>query len=184
VLDFAANALVIGPARHEAGAAGGSLEQPSRILGQRQGVISVAARYRFGQLTIVDADADGVAITAFLDSGSQNTVANMALRNTLVGRRPLLASHMRPVELLSATGQVATGEACVLPALRLGGLRIGNLGAVFSDLHTFDIWQLKDQPAVLIGVDVLRHFDAVEMDFIRRRVVFHAPKSDTVTYGN
>ncbi|HEX7761591.1 MAG TPA: aspartyl protease family protein [Caulobacteraceae bacterium] len=183
VLDFVANALVIGPARHDPDARA-ALEQPTRILGEPRGVISIPARYRFGQLTIVDADVAGVPVTAFLDSGSQNTVANLALRNAILGRQPRLATQMRPVELLSATGQTADGEACVLPSLRLGGLWIGNLGAVFSDLHTFDVWQLQDRPAILIGVDVLRHFDAVELDFNRKRVVFHAPRSATTFYGN
>ena len=182
VLDFVANTLVIGPAQHDPDARF-SLERPTRILGERQGVISVPARYRFGQLTIVDADVGGVPVTAFLDSGSQNTVANLALRNAIVDRRPLLATRMRPVELMSATGQIADGEACLLPPLRLGGLGIGNLGAVFSDLHTFAVWQLQDRPAILIGVDVLRHFDAVELDFNRKRVVFHAPRSATTLYG-
>ncbi len=183
VLDFVANALLIGPARHDPDARG-ALEQPSQILGERKGVVSIPARYRFGQLTIVDAAVAGVPVTAFLDSGSQNTVANLALRNAILGRQPRLATRMQPVQLLSATGQVADGEACVLPSMRLGGLWIGNLGAVFSDLHTFDIWQLRDRPAILIGVDVLRHFDAVELDFNRKRVVFHAPRSATTLYGN
>ncbi|MBS0412460.1 MAG: aspartyl protease family protein [Proteobacteria bacterium] len=183
VLDFVANTLLIGPPRHDADTSG-SREQPTRILGERRGVIRVPARYRFGQLTIVDADVAGVAVTAFLDSGSQNTVANLALRNALVGRRPLLAAQMRQVELLSATGQVASGELCVLPGVRLGGLGIDNLGAVFADLHTFDIWRLVDRPAILIGIDVLRHFDSVELDFSRRQVVFRAPKSATTLFGN
>jgi len=180
-LDFAANTLVITPPRHDVDKA--ALEAPTRVLGARRDVISVPARYRFGQLTIVDADVDGVPVTAFLDSGSQNTVANLALRNALVGRRPGLAAQMHPVDLLSATGQVARGEVCILPRIRLGGLAIGNLGAVFADLHTFAIWGLADRPAILIGVDVLRHFNAVELDFSRRRVVFYAPPSATTIYG-
>ncbi|MGA0602984.1 retroviral-like aspartic protease family protein [Caulobacter sp. KR2-114] len=180
-LDFAAGVLVITPPRHEVDTPG--LEAPTRILGAHRDVISVAARYRFGQLTIVDADVDGVPVTAFLDSGSQNTVANLALRNALVGRRPGLTAQMHPVELLSATGQSARGEVCVLPEIRLGGLAIGDLGAVFADLHTFAIWRLIDRPAILIGVDVLRHFKAVELDFSRRRVVFYAPRSATTVYG-
>lgn len=181
VLDFAANRLVIGPARHELSDAG--LERPDRILGARRNVISVPARYRFGQLTIVDADVDGQAVTALLDSGSQNTVANLALRNALVGRRPALAAQLHAVELLGATGQVASGEACVLPALRLGGLGVQNLRAVFADLHTFAVWRLQAQPAILIGVDVLRHFEAVELDFSRKRVVFRASPLATTVYG-
>ena len=110
-------------------------------------------------------------------------MANLALRNALLGRQPTLRSRFRSVELLSATGQTASGDLCPLPSLRLGGLRIEGLNAVFSDLHTFDIWRLLDRPAILLGVDVMRHFAAVELDFGRRRVVFRATQASTVVYG-
>lgn len=177
LMDFRLNRLEIGRSREGSGVRG--FEEPTRSIGLTSNVVSIPARYRFGQLTIIDADVAGVPVTAFLDSGSQNTVANLALRNDLFGRRPLLATSTRTVELLSATGQTAVGEFCVLPSLRLGGLTIGNVSAVFASLHTFDIWQLNTRPAILIGVDVLRHFDAVELDFSRRLVVFHAPGSAT-----
>lgn len=171
VMDFALNRLKIDPARREFGSR--SLEDPSETYGYHQGIVSVPARYRFGQLTIVDADIEGVRVTAFLDSGSQNTVTNLALKNALFGRQPLLATRTRSVELISATGQTIVGDYCLLPSLRLGGVHITDLGAVFANLHTFEVWRLVDRPAILVGVDVLRHFTQVELDFGRSKVVFH-----------
>jgi predicted aspartyl protease len=152
---------------------GGRLGEPE----SEPGVVSIPAHYRFGQLTIVDADVGGVKGTAFLDSGSQNTVANMALYRLMLIHYPELMAKLAKVELLSATGQVASGDLCLLPSLRLGGLKMTGLSAVFADLHTFDIWGLQDRPSILVGVDVLRHFDAVELDFGRRQVTFHTPAS-------
>lgn len=136
-------------------------------------IVVVAARYRFGQLTIVDAEVGvGLAITAFLDSGAQSTVGNLALRNAAFLQEPGLALRTTRVQLVSATGQTVSGDLARLPGLRLGGLRIGNLSCVFADLHTFKIWDLVDRPAILIGMDVMRHFKTIELDFGRREVVF------------
>ena len=138
-----------------------------------ESLVTVAARYRFGQLTVVDADVGGLPITAFLDSGSETTVGNLALLRGFSKRRPDLTERTRQVQLLSATGQTAFGQIGPDPVLRLGGMKLANLGAVFSDLHAFALWDLLDRPAILIGMDILRHFNAVELDFGRREVRFH-----------
>ena len=147
--------------------------------------IVVPARHRFGQLTIVDAEIGGVKLTAFLDSGAENTVGNTALRDAL-GRTPGgLAERLQQVELVSATGQLVAGEMSTVPPLRLGGVRLGNLTCVFADLHTFEIWQLDKGPALLIGVDVMRHFDSIELSFARREVIFRSNQfARTVNTGN
>lgn len=138
-------------------------------------VVVVPARHRFGQLTIVDAEVNGVPVTAFLDSGAETTVGNLALRDAVFVREPGLRSQVLMVQLVSATGQQVGGELSPLPALRLGGLRIGNLSCVFADLHTFRIWDLIDRPAILIGVDIMHHFESIELDFGASLVTFKTP---------
>ena len=78
--------------------------------------------------------------------------------------------------ILSATGQTVDAELGILPNLRLGGLSIRNVPAAFSDLHAFQIWGLATRPAILIGMDVLRHFNKVELDFVEKQVRFYLPK--------
>jgi len=138
-------------------------------------VVVVQARFRFGQLIIIDADLGGVPVTAFLDSGSQNTVGNLKLHEQLKSAPAGLTAQVSMVELVSATGQRASGEFMSVPPLRMGGLSIGNLSAVFADLHIFKLWELNDRPAILVGIDVMRHFEAIELDFGRRRVLFRTP---------
>lgn len=177
IMDFEANRFSIASSddgfRHQTRAGGGG-----RLAAQviDPSVVIVPARYRFGQLTIVDAEVgDGVPVTAFLDSGAQSTVGNLALRRAVYSREPSLALRATQVQLVSATGQTVSGELSPLPRLRLGGLRVGNLSCVFADLHTFAIWDLIDRPAILIGMDVMRHFRAIELDYGRREVVFRTP---------
>ena len=135
----------------------------------------VPARMRFGQLIVVDADLGGVPVVAFLDSGSQNTVGNLQLYKKLKARPELLSVRPLNVQLTSATGQVANGELSRVPTLRLGGLGIADLSAVFADLHIFKLWDLADRPAILIGIDVMRHFEAIELDYGLRRVLLRTP---------
>jgi predicted aspartyl protease len=144
-----------------------------RDLGLR---IAVPARYRFGQLIIIGADVSGHGVTAFVDSGSQSTVGNNALRRvaSLSGvSDPKAARQMTPI--LSATGQTAEGEVSRLPLLRIGGLDITGLTTVFADLHVFQLWDLMKRPSLLLGMDVLRRFNAIELNYAQREVVFYLP---------
>ena len=152
--------------------------QPLRSLDKedrRAPSFVVPARIRFGQLVIVDAEIAGVKVTAFLDSGSQNTIGNRLLRAALARRDRRFAQGLTRVRLLSATGQVAEAELSAMPPLRLGGLRISNMIAAFAALHIFDIWGLADRPAILVGVDLLAQFNAVEIDYGLRSVTFRPP---------
>jgi predicted aspartyl protease len=134
--------------------------------------IRVNASVRYGQLVILDSQVANVAVTAFVDSGAQVTVGNRALRDAVVRTHPDFGPHLAPVPLISATGQTAIGEFAPLPVLRLGGMQIYDVIGIFADLHIFDLWKLNDRPAILIGIDVLRHFHDVTLDFGRKEVIF------------
>ncbi len=134
--------------------------------------IHVGATYRYGQLVILDAQVGETPVSAFLDSGSQVTVGNLALRDAVVRTIPDFGVRLAPVPLISATGQTATGQFAPLPTLRLGGMAVHEVMGIFAELHIFNLWKLNDRPAILIGVDVLRHFHDVTLDFGRKQVVF------------
>lgn len=134
--------------------------------------IHVGATYRNGQLVILDAQVGNTPVSAFLDSGSQVTVGNLALRDAVVRTTPDFGVRLAPVPLISATGQTATGQFAPLPTVRLGGMAVNNVLGVFAELHIFDLWKLADRPSILIGIDVLRHFHDVTLDFGRKEVVF------------
>ncbi|WP_312161560.1 aspartyl protease family protein [Phenylobacterium sp.] len=179
-VDFLKNEFRITPSRGPgapkadlalSAAAASRLPQADALSGRQ---IVVPARYRFGQLIIIGADVSGRPVTAFMDSGSQSTVGNAALRRLVLGTTEIRAPRY-VVPVLSATGQTARGELAVLPLLRIGGLDITGLTTVFADLHVFDIWDLKAKPSLLIGIDAMRQFDAITLDYGRRQVIFTLP---------
>jgi predicted aspartyl protease len=160
-----------GPAVNMLGGGGGT-----RIPDRERGIV-VPAQYRSGQLVIFDADVDGIPVRAFLDSGAQITCGNEILRDALMRQRPGYDRRMSETQLISATGQTSSAQLAVLPRLRLGGIGLNNIRAAFAPLHIFNLWALNDRPAMLVGIDVLRNFEEVVLDFGRREVTFiHAKR--------
>ncbi len=140
----------------------------------REGVQVVPARRSDGQLTIVDADLSGKRISAMIDSGAQMTICNAALRALVsdFNRHTQRDDAYQRVNLETLIGESFSGELIYLPFLRLGGLQMGNVPAVWADMHVFELWGLKDTPALVIGMDLLTQFDTVSLDFGRSQVRF------------
>jgi predicted aspartyl protease len=148
--------------------------ETSRYARRDPAAVTVKARRRSGQLTVVDAELAGARMTAVLDSGAQSTIGNMALFEIAVVNAPGVS--WSDVAIISATGQTMGAQTATLPRLRLGGLQFPAWGVAFADLHTFKLWDLVDRPALLVGVDALSRFEAVSLDFARDEVRFRLPK--------
>ena len=141
--------------------------------------VSVLADARFGRLAVANARVSGVRCVAFIDSGSGASMGNMALAEAIklrVRRKPEPAMAIR---LIGAAGEATVGEMRVVRSIELGALRMTNLPLVLADLHIFDVWNLNSRPAVLLGVDVLKMFARVELDFGADRVKFRLGKGWT-----
>ena len=131
----------------------------------------IPARQRFGQLTIIDAQAGRAHMTCFIDTGADESVGNQALRRAVQAQIPPERWLSADVLIHSATGQTMPGLVALVPEMRIGGVNFTRFGLAFADLHTFDLWQLQDQPTLLVGMDLLRLFDVVTIDFTTRQVV-------------
>jgi hypothetical protein len=133
----------------------------------------MAAKRRDGQLFLVDAEVGGIRVTAFLDSGAQSTIGNMALYALAYLRYPSVPWQFAPI--LSVTGQTIDAQYADLPNLRIGDITLPTWPVAFADLHTFRMWNLVERPAILIGIDVLSRFQSVCLDFQRDQVRFRLP---------
>lgn len=137
-------------------------------------IVVVPARRRHGQLTIVDADLGGKRISAIIDSGAQGTLCNTKLRDLVRAQEERSGKRQPPqfVRMETVAGESFIGESVFLPFLRLGGLQLGNVPVTHADMHVFDIWGLKDSPALVLGMDLLNQFEQVSLDFGRSAVRF------------
>jgi predicted aspartyl protease len=166
--DFVANVVRINRATFEHG----FTERPTHSIVAASSDITVPARQRFGQLTIVDADAAHEKITCFVDSGAEKTVGNLAMRRAV--QAVTADRNFIPTDVLiyGATGQEVPGQVALVPSMRIGGVHFTSFPVAFADLHTFDLWGLKDQPALMLGMDLLRIFESVTVDFGHKSVRF------------
>lgn len=134
------------------------------------GTITVTARRKYGQLILVDADVDGEKVNVILDSGAQVSVGNAALRRRLW--RSGKDVQAEPITLLDVAGRSIPAEIGVLPKMRIGGLRVEGLRIAWAEAHPFKLFGLSNKPAMLLGMDLLRTFERVSVDFGNRRVRF------------
>lgn len=131
-------------------------------------VIVITGRKRFGHLVLVDASVDGQKVWVIIDTGSQVTIANDALRQRLARRGRLGATI--PVEMLSVTGGRLTVDQTKVNLIRIGGVDIVDMPIAFADVHPFHKLKLTKRPALLLGMDALRLFQRVSVDFANRKV--------------
>lgn len=130
-----------------------------------------AGEQRFNGLLMIDATARTVPCKVIIDTGARMTVINTALARQ-AGAQPLtLPDGTTLGRVLSPTGRDAVAEAMLLPELRLGGVSLTRVPVLVGDFHTFAIWGLADQPAALLGVDLLGLFRTVIIDLKRGELV-------------
>ena len=152
-----------------------SAESP--VAADEAEAIVIRARRRGGRLVITDATASGQHVSIVLDTGSQLSVGNHALRRKLEARGGV--NSIRPIDLVSVTGETLRGELVTIDQIEIGGVTITGLALVFADAHTFRQLGLDRTPAVLLGMNGLRSFDKVSIDFASRklRLVLAKPPS-------
>lgn len=163
VMDFQTNTMRIEPA-----------SEPEEVLPADADVIVVTARTRLGQLVMVDADANGQKIWVVVDTGAQNSIANSKLRALLVKRVP--DTEIKPINMVDVLGRNTPAEYTVVTKLRIGGVSMGNAAIAFADAHPFKLFGLTRKPSMLLGVESLRSFRRVSVDFATRKVKFLLPE--------
>ena len=137
------------------------------------GMIVVSAKRRAGRMIISTAKIDGMRVELILDTGAQSSMGNAALRDKL--RRRHRTIDYVPVRMRSVTGSILIGDFTQIQEIEIGGLTIADLPMTFADNYAFTALKLQDKPAILLGMDALRLFDRVMIDFGNRRVGFDLP---------
>jgi predicted aspartyl protease len=139
-----------------------------------EGAILVRARRREGRLVITDAEVDGVPVSVVVDTGSALTVGNAALRRWLERHGGVATSGA--MDLISVTGAALRGELAQVRAFDIGGARLEGMKIVFAEAHTFRQLKLDRKPALLLGMNALRGFDQVSIDFAGKTLVLVLPR--------
>jgi len=136
------------------------------------GTIVVRAMRRSGRLVVTEARANNRPLTVVLDTGAQISIGNEALRRQLSDNN----SIERQVELDSVTGEKLLGEIVLVRELQIGGITMTNLAVVFAPAHTFKQLKLDNRPAMLLGMNAIRAFKKVSIDFANRKLRVVVPE--------
>lgn len=140
--------------------------------------IVVRAKSVFGQLIVTDADVDGNSVRVVIDTGSPISVGNTSLMR-IVSRR---GGKVEPLEMTSATGGKVETRFTRANRMRIGGVEFAGMPIAFADVAPFERFGLEKKPAMLLGMNALKFFRRVEIDFPNREVRFQLPRRDKMVY--
>ncbi len=154
-----------------------TVEDVANKAGRRGFEIIVRARHRLGQLLITDAEVDGVKTTVIIDTGAQASMGNLALRRRLQSRRS------KEVETIDVNGASLTTDLTYARRLEIHGLEMSYVPITYADTPAFEALGLIDRPVLSLGMQHLKAFDRISIDFSKRRIMFDLPKSANNKYG-
>lgn len=117
-----------------------------------------------GGLMAITAYVGRVRTLAIIDTGSERSLGNHALRAALhLDDTP---GVLEPVTAVyGATPQVEPGRIVTAPMIGIGPLRIAGVEMIYGDFHIFKVWGLEDRPAMILGMDVLGTVEGLGFDF-------------------
>ena len=140
------------------------------------GDIVVTAKRKRGQLILTQVKAAGLPLEAVIDTGSEVTIGNTRLRDKLIrGHR----DKFWVVEATGVTGVTVKMQMAVIGELQLGPVTLRNVPIAFADVPPFNLFGLSNEPALLLGTDVLENFRRVSLDFRARKIRFQLKKCGT-----
>ncbi len=144
---------------------------PQRMASNRE--IIVTARRKSGQLIFTEATISGLKVNVIVDTGAEVSIANLVLKRRLIKRAKELGEEN---SLIAVTGQTLGVEFGKARDFRIGRAKFDNLPVAFADAPPFEKLGMHKKPALLLGMDVLRKFDQVAIDFKKRKIHFLLPK--------
>jgi predicted aspartyl protease len=152
-----------------------SVDDASRPASPWDGEIVVVARMKRGQLILTQVKANGLPLDAVIDTGSEITIGNKALRDRIVRRGKV---KLDKVDIIGVSGKAATVELAMVDELKVGAITLSNVAVAFADVPPFEVFSLHQRPALLLGTDLMENFRKVSLDFRARRVRFQLRKCD------
>lgn len=133
--------------------------------------IIVRARPKLGQLLITKAYVEGIKTTVIIDTGAQATLGNLALREKIRKKRAemdILTTDVNGVSMVAPLN--------VARSLKIQGLELKNMPIAYADAPAFKALGLDEEPTISLGMEHLRVFDRVAIDFSKQRVLFDLPR--------
>ncbi len=121
-------------------------------------------RLRNGMLAEVDGRVGNIPAKLMLDTGADHCIANLPLGEALRAAHPRL-ERVPKVRVVGVTGHKILGEYVALPRVDLKAFSVKDAAAVIADASIFKLWELDDQPAMIVGVNLLSRLSSFSIDY-------------------
>ena len=138
------------------------------------GEIVITAKRHRGQLILTQVRASGHPLDAIIDTGSEVTIGNTPLRDKLLRK----GTEFWTVPATGVTGVTVKMQMAVIRELQLGPVTLYDVPVAFADVPPFQLFGVADEPALLLGTDLLSTFRRVSLDFRSRKVRFQLRRCD------
>jgi hypothetical protein len=155
-----------------------TIEDARRPPPRANGEVVVVGRRRRGQLILTQVGVNGRRVEAVLDTGSEITIGNGALRAALEKRS---RGRIETIEVLGVDGATVTMQLIRLAEIRIGPIVIRDVPIAFADVPPFAAFSLDDHPSLLLGTDLMANFRRVSLDFRARKVRFQLKRCGGVS---
>jgi hypothetical protein len=139
------------------------------------GEIVITGYRRRGQLILTEVRAAHLRLDAVIDTGSEVTIGNIALRDKLLRKG---RAKFFEVEAIGVTGVPVKLQLATIAELQLGPITLHDVPMAFADVPPFKLFGLADGPALLLGTDILENFQRVSLDFRARKVRFQLKRCE------
>lgn len=157
-IDFDRNQMEVRPSKKRRTSAG-----PDDIV--------IRAKNVYGQLIVTDATYKGRRISVVIDTGSPVTIGNLAML-----KRVRTEKSLGKIGLMAVTGQWLQADYRVIDSLEIAKVGFHSIPIAFADALPFKRFGLTDTPALMLGMDTLKLFRRVQIDFANREIRLTLPK--------
>ena len=139
------------------------------------GMSRIPLKLTRGKLLAFRTRIGSVPTTAVIDTGAQRTIGNQSLRDALNRRQ----RNWEQEEIIGVTLDVEKGDNIPTPPIAFGKATLRGVRVTFTDTSIFQHWGLNDEPALLLGMDVLGLLDVLVIDYKTQElhVRFRGPKA-------
>lgn len=148
-----------------------------RDASSAENISAVPTGQLYGGLRVSRCQVDGVDTTLFIDTGASVTVGNPALMKALLQNNAQVRINPIRSYISDVAGGSQAGHRVDFGALQVGGVKFSRGTLLITDLNAFKRWGLHKEPALLLGMNFLRQFETVSIDYIGQEFQFEVGKA-------
>ena len=115
---------------------------------------------------------------AVIDTGAERSLGNLALQEAMNRNRRKKREIVAAV-VHGATPDIADGDLQDIKEATIGDMTLTNMEVIFADFHVFKLWGLHQEPAMLIGMDMLGVLERLVIDYRRNEVSMYGERAST-----